>query len=40
MIELFGMQVPDFVLWILIAIAIVLVIVFILKGFISEMKKK
>ncbi len=40
MIELFGIKIPDYVLWILIAVAIVLIIVFILKGFFSEMKKK
>ncbi len=39
MIELFGIKIPDYVLWILIAVAIVLIIVFILKGFFSEMKK-
>ena len=40
MIELFGFQVPDCVLWILGAIVVVLVVAFILKGFFSELKKK
>lgn len=40
MIDLFGMQVPAFVLWILIAVIVIIVVGFILKGFISEMRKK
>ncbi|MGI6216067.1 MAG: hypothetical protein ACOYIK_00485 [Coriobacteriales bacterium] len=40
MIDLFGLQVPSYVLWILIAIVVVLVVGLILKGFISEMRKK
>lgn len=40
MIDLFGLQVPDYVLWILIAVIVILVVGLILKGFFSEIKKK
>ena len=40
MIDLFGMQVPGFVVWILVAVIVVLVVGFILKGFFSELRKK
>ena len=40
MISLFGYQVPSVVLWIIGIIIVVLVVVFIGKGFISEMRKK
>ena len=39
-IDLFGFQVPSLVMWIIGAIIIVLVVAFILKGFLAEMKKK
>lgn len=40
MIDLFGFQVPSIVVWIIGIAIVVLVIVLILKGFISEMRKK
>lgn len=40
MIDLFGFQVPAAVPWIIGIIIVVLVVVLILKGFISEMRKK
>lgn len=40
MISLFGFQVPAAVPWIVGIVIIALVVIFILKGFISEMRKK
>lgn len=37
--ELFGMQVPMAAIWIVAAIVVVIVVGFIVKGFIEEMKK-
>lgn len=37
--ELFGMQVPMAVIWIVAAIVVIVVVGFIVKGFIEEMKK-
>lgn len=37
--ELFGMQVPMAVIWIVAAIVVIIVVAFIVKGFIEEMKK-
>lgn len=40
MTELFGIAVPEWVPWAIGAILVVLIVVFVLKGFISEMRKK
>ncbi len=40
MVELFGFQVPEWVLWILGAAVVLLLVVPILKGFLSELRKK
>ena len=40
MVNLFGHMVPAVVPWILGIIIVVLVVAFILKGFIAEMRKK
>ncbi len=40
MVTLFGLQVPTWVLFAIGALIIVLILAFIAKGFISEMKKK
>lgn len=40
MIELFGFEVPGYVLGILIAALVLIAVIPILKGFIDEMKKK
>lgn len=40
MVELFGMQVPAIVPWIIGIVLVVLVVGLIAKGFISEMRKK
>jgi hypothetical protein len=37
---LFGLSVPSWAPWLVLAIVIVLVVAFILKGFIDEMRKK
>jgi hypothetical protein len=37
--ELFGIQLPDFVLPLLIAIVVLVLVAFIAKGFIDEMRK-
>lgn len=38
--DLFGFEVPGYVIGILIGALVLLVVIFILKGFIEEMKKK
>jgi hypothetical protein len=38
-VDLFGLAVPAWTIWLLGAIIVVLIVVFILKGFFSEMKK-
>ncbi|MGI6221819.1 MAG: hypothetical protein ACOYIP_08170 [Coriobacteriales bacterium] len=40
MISLFGFQVPAAAPWIFGIIIVALIVIFILKGFISEMRKK
>ncbi len=37
--ELFGMQVPMAAVWIVAAIVVIVIVGFIVKGFIEEMKK-
>ena len=37
--ELFGIQVPMEAIWIVVAIIILVIVVFIAKGFMDEMKK-
>lgn len=37
--ELFGMQVPMAVVWIVAAVVVLVIVGFIVKGFIEEMKK-
>lgn len=37
---LFGMTIPMEVVWVLVAIIVLIVVIFIAKGFIDEMKKK
>ena len=37
--ELFGVTIPDYAIWIVAAIIVIILMVFIAKGFIDEMKK-
>ena len=37
--ELFGVTIPDYAIWIVAAIIVIILIVIIGKGFIDEMKK-
>lgn len=37
--ELFGMQVPIEAIWAIVAIIVLVIVVFIAKGFMDEMKK-
>ncbi len=38
--ELFGFWVPMEAIWIIVAIIVLIIIIFIAKGFLNEMKKK
>lgn len=38
-IDLFGMQVPFVAIWVLVAIVVLIIVAFIAKGFMDEMKK-
>ncbi|MDR3053707.1 MAG: hypothetical protein LBU48_07600 [Coriobacteriales bacterium] len=38
--KLFGVPIPDYVIWIALGVIVLVVIAFILKGFFSELKKK
>ncbi len=38
--ELFGIQIPMAAIWVVVAIVVILIIAFIAKGFMDEMKKK
>lgn len=39
MVDLFGFQVPMTAIWVIVAIVVLVIVAFIAKGFIDEMKK-
>lgn len=38
--DLFGIPVPWWLIWVIVGIAVLVIVIFIAKGFIDEMKKK
>lgn len=40
MVSLFGLEVPMEAIWVVVAIIVLIVVIFIAKGFVDEMKKK
>jgi t-SNARE complex subunit (syntaxin) len=40
MIEIFGLELPSWTPWAIVAIIVILIVAFILKGVVDELKKK
>ncbi len=40
MIDLFGFEIPAWVIWVLVGIIVLILVIFIIRGFIDEMRKK